>query len=104
MPIHYLLKPLEMVSSAFCKSTGYEKAIFRSINAAASLKGSFEVLLPPRKIWIFRSINAAASLKVRRRSPRQLSAVIFRSINAAASLKDKSALVELNRSKHIPQH
>ena len=38
MPIHYLLKPLEMVLSAYCKSTGYEKVIFRSINAAASLK------------------------------------------------------------------
>ena len=38
VPVHDLLEPLEMVFNRFCKTTVYEGAKFRSINAAASLK------------------------------------------------------------------
>ena len=38
MSIRNLFKPLETVLNAFCKSSSYEWAKFRSINAAASLK------------------------------------------------------------------
>ena len=48
VPVHDLLEPLEMVFNRFCKTTVYEGAKFRSINAAASLKrGAFACNLTP---------------------------------------------------------
>ena len=46
MPIYDLSKPLEMVLYTFFESIGYERPKFRSIDAAASLKGMGTIQLP----------------------------------------------------------
>lgn len=45
------------------RSTGYERALFRGINAAASLKPGDGVHCDS-SFWFFRGINAAASSKL----------------------------------------
>ena len=95
-----------LIEAICCRAGhGSHTALFRGINAAASLKLGGLYVQPTPRVELFRGINAAASLKrgwhphYRLRSDR-----LFRGINAAASLKRSGASVKACATSALPRH